>query len=136
MSGRAECQTTPLLSLDFHPLFWPFWKVGWDPFVRHFYSLGRQLVPKVMLYVFVTFPFLAWAAWQLQYSPTACENHRQFFTKPSEQVAAPRLYKIITFYKFIFLSWFRSIYSESWKEIFPFGGRETLGWRCPWLKGY
>ena len=32
---------------------------------------------------------LAWAAWQLQYSPTAWGTLRQKFTKPSEQVAAP-----------------------------------------------
>ena len=34
-------------------------------------------------------PDCAWAAWQLQYNPTACWNLRKHFTKPSEQVAAP-----------------------------------------------
>ena len=29
-----------------------------------FYSLGRQLVEKVLLYVFYKFTLLAWAAWQ------------------------------------------------------------------------
>ena len=32
---------------------------------------------------------LAWAAWQLQYSPTAWGTLRKQFTKPSEQVAGP-----------------------------------------------
>ena len=34
-------------------------------------------------------PLLAWAAWQLQDSPTACGTLRYLFTKPLEQVAAP-----------------------------------------------
>ena len=32
---------------------------------------------------------LDWAAWQLQYSPTAWGTIRKHFTKPLEQVAAP-----------------------------------------------
>ena len=32
---------------------------------------------------------LAWAAWQLQYSPTACGTLSKQLTKPSERVAAP-----------------------------------------------
>ena len=53
------------------------------------YNLGRQLEEKVLLYVFCKFPLLAWAAWQLQYSPTACGTLGKHFTKPFLQVAAP-----------------------------------------------
>ena len=55
--------------------------------VNHKYSLGRQLVPKVLQYVFWKFPFFAWEAWQLQYSQPACGTLRKYFTKPLEQVA-------------------------------------------------
>ena len=45
------------------------------------YSLGRQLVEKVLFYVFWTFPLLAWAAWQLQYSLTAWGTLRKHVMK-------------------------------------------------------
>ena len=56
---------------------------------RRQYSVGRLLVEKVLLYIFCKFPFLAWAAWQLQYITTACGTLRKHFTKPFLQVASP-----------------------------------------------
>ena len=38
---------------------------------------------------FLEVPLLAWAAWQLQFSPTACRTHRKHATKPFPQHAAP-----------------------------------------------
>ena len=49
---------------------------------RCMYSLRRQLVEKVLLYAFCKFPLLAWAAWQLQYSPTACGTLGEHFKEP------------------------------------------------------
>ena len=60
-----------------------------DVNLEKMYSPGRQLVDKVLLYVLCKFPLLAWAAWQLQYSPTACGTLRKHFTKPFLRVAAP-----------------------------------------------
>ena len=60
------------------------------------YSLGRQVVKKVLLTFFWKFIFLVWAAWQLQYSPTACGTLRKHFSQP----AAPDC-KLITSLKLI-----------------------------------
>ena len=53
------------------------------------YSLGHQVVKKVLLNVFCTFALLAWAAQQLQYSPTSCGTLWKHFTKPFSQPDAP-----------------------------------------------
>ena len=50
------------------------------------YSLGRQLVPKVLLYVSPKFPLLACFC---SVSSATCGTPRKHFTKPPKQVAAP-----------------------------------------------
>ena len=58
-------------------------------FYYPFYSLGRQVEEMVLYHVFWKFPLLAWAAWQLQFSPPACGTLRKHVTKPFPQFAAP-----------------------------------------------
>ena len=72
-------------------------KVGYSRDKRRkvHYSLGRQLVENILLYVFCKFPLLAWAVWQLQYNPIACGTLRKHFTKPFLQVAAPECTHIL-----------------------------------------
>ena len=63
---RRCCRMSDVMKfLDKFMIFIYLWQSQW------LYSLGRQLVEKVLLYGFCKFSLLAWAAWQLQYSPTA-----------------------------------------------------------------
>ena len=54
------------------------------------YSLGRQLVETVLLYVLCKFALLAWAAWQPQYSHPACGTVRKHFAKPFSTSSSPQ----------------------------------------------
>ena len=53
------------------------------------YSLGRQIEEEVLQHVNWKFPLLAWAAWQLQFSPTSCGTLRKqilFLNLPPQTV--------------------------------------------------
>ena len=52
------------------------------------YNLGRQLVENILSSIFWKFPLLARAAWQLQFSPTACRTLKIHVTQPFPQPAA------------------------------------------------
>ena len=60
-------------------------------YCSRFYSLGQQVEEKVLYvyHVFWKFSLLAWAAWQLQFSPAACGTLRKHVTKLFPQPAAP-----------------------------------------------
>ena len=51
--------------------------------------MWRQVEEKVWYHVFWKFPLLAWAAWQLQFSPAAWGSLRKHVAKPFLQPAAP-----------------------------------------------
>ena len=61
------------------------------------YSLGHAagfVCKRFRNMLFLKFPLLAWAAWQLQFSPTACGTLRKYVKKPLPQPAAPDCIKV------------------------------------------
>ena len=79
--------------------------------------------------VFWKFPLLAWVAWQLQYSPTACGTLGKHFTQPSEQVAAPDC-MLVVFEEFskVVETGEMGITTEIWAALYPGGRVPWLGW--------
>ena len=57
-----------------------------------FYSMGLQVVQKVLQYVFWKYSLLSWTVWQLQGNPIAWENSLKVFYKTSGTSCCPRLY--------------------------------------------
>ena len=56
---------------------------------RAFRKWGGSLSKRFCLHFSESSPCSAWAAWQLQFIPTACGTLRKHLTKPSTQPAAP-----------------------------------------------